>query len=124
MKKKDLLTISLLGISAAIALSGCNQSKRKPSTEASEQMSPDVQAFYNSLSPEAQKKFNELDPQHQMMSMEMTKQKCNSRNECRGLGGRKGGHTCAGLNACKGQGGAPVTDPNKAVDAQFNAQKR
>lgn len=126
MKKKDLLSLSLLGLSAglgvAVGVTGCQQHDKRPNTEAAEQMNPDVQSFYSSLTPEAQKKFNELDPQHQMMSMEMTKQQCNGKNQCKGLGGcRTKNHECAGLASCKGQGGPPLKDPSKAVDAQYNA---
>lgn len=112
MKKRNLSTLALIGIGAGLVLGGCQ--KNKPSmpsasvgiASAAEQTVSDVESFYNSLSDEAKKKFDQLDSTHQKMAMEMMNQN----------------QSCNGKNGCKGQGGAPLKDPNKAVDEQFNAQ--
>jgi hypothetical protein len=125
MKKKNLVTLALLGISAGLSVGGCQ--KKDPTTaggaNTAEQMSPDMQSFYNSLSPDAQQKFLQLDAQHKMMSIEMAQQGCNGKNKCAGMGGcATTQHACAGKNGCKGQGGAPVRNPNKAVEIQYTNQ--
>lgn len=131
MKKRDLSTLALVGISAGLMVSGCNQkeSDKKDNGSgnkayAAEQLSPDMKSFHDSLSPTAQKKFMELDAQHKMMAIEMANQSCNGRNKCAGMGGcASPNNSCAGHNGCKGEGGAPVKDPNKAVDVQYDHQK-
>jgi len=125
MKKRDLATLALIGISAGLVIGGCQQQKKNGNnkTSAAEQMSPDMQTFYNSLSQEAQRKFTDLDAQHRMMAVEMANQSCNAKNACAGMGGcATKEHACAGQNSCKGQGGPPVKDPNKAVEIQYRNQ--
>ena len=132
MKKRDLASLAMIGISAGLLVAGCQTKPSHPpggsrgNTAAAEQMSPDMQSFYNNLSPEAQQKFMQMDAQHRMMAMEMTEQNCKGQNACKGLGGCKGAtHACAGKNGCKGQGeGPPVRDPNKAVDIQYQMNQR
>ncbi len=128
MKKRDLATLALIGISAGLVVGGCNQ-KGKNNNHSNnnqsgmEQMSPDMKAFYSSLSPEAQKKFMELDAQHKMMAVEMANQTGVGENKCKGMGGcATANNTCAGENECKGQGGPPVKDPSQAVDVQHEHQ--
>lgn len=127
MKKKvDLAALAMIGLSAGM-LVGCQQKDGRPNsnTSAAEQSTPDAQAFYDSLSDDAKAKFNALDSQHQKMAMEMLNQDGYGKNSCKGMGGCKNDkHACAGQNDCKGQGGAPITDPNKAVEAQFNNQTK
>lgn len=127
MKKCDLATLAMIGISAGLMVSGCQQKNgTNPSSNkasAAEQLSPDMQAFYSSLSPEAQQQFMQLDAQHKMMAVEMANQSCNHKNSCAGMGGCASvEHQCAGQNGCKGQGGAPVKNPNKAVEVQYKNQ--
>lgn len=124
-KKHDLATLALIGISAGLIVGGCQKQAQGQGNGAAsaEKMSPDMQAFYNSLSADAKQKFNQLDAQHKMMAVEMMQQSCNGKNSCAGMGGcASGQHTCAGKNSCKGQGGAPVKNANKAVEAQYNNQ--
>lgn len=124
MKKRDLATLAMIGISAGLLVGGCQQ-QNKSSTKmsAAEQMSPDMQTFYNSLSPEGQRKFMELDAQHRMMAIEMSNQKCTGKNNCASMGGcATAAHACAGQNGCKGQGGTPVRDSNRAVEVQHRNQ--
>ncbi|MCH9625608.1 MAG: hypothetical protein S4CHLAM123_07840 [Chlamydiales bacterium] len=131
MKKRDLSTLALVGISAGLMMGGCNQKETDKKGDdtgnkahAAEQLSPDMKSFHDSLSPTAQKKFMELDAQHKMMAIEMANQSCNGRNKCASMGGcSSANNSCAGENGCKGQGGAPVKDPNKAVDVQYKMQK-
>jgi len=125
MKKKDLATLAMLGISAGLMVNGCQKGSHSPGNKAAadEQMSSDMQSFYSALSPDAQKKFMQLDAQHKMMAIEMAQQSCNGKNKCAGMGGcSTSQHQCAGKNSCKGQGGTPVKDPNKAVETQYNNQ--
>jgi hypothetical protein len=126
MKKRDLAKLAMLGISAGLIV-GVFEKRGGTGTPgqalADEQMSSDMQAFYNSLSPEAQQKFNQLDAQHKMMAVEMAHQNCSGKNKCAGMGGcSTAQHACAGQNGCKGQGGSPVKDANKAVDIQYQNQ--
>lgn len=135
MKKRDLATLAMIGISAGLIAGGCQQTTKDKDTkrggnrtngnglQAAENMSADMQSFYASLSPDAKKKFDQLDAQHKMMAMEMANQQCNGKNKCAGMGGcSTADHSCAGENGCKGQGGAPVKDANKAVDIQYKHQ--
>lgn len=128
MKKRDLAKLALLGISAGLIATGCQQGGGKSGNKgaaAEEQMTSDMQTFYSSLSPSAQKKFMELDAQHRMMAMEMVKGSCNGKNNCKGMGGcATQSHACAGQNGCKGQGGAPIKDANKAVEVQYKNQTK
>ncbi len=134
MKKKDLASLAVIGISAGLIVSGCEQNvsnekgdtnnKKQPQTNSAAMHSQsDMDQFAASLSPEAKKKFTELDSHHKMMSMEMAHQSCKGQNECKGMGGCKTTkNSCAGQNGCKGEGGPPVKDPNKAVDVQYQNQ--
>jgi len=126
MKKSDLAKLAMLGISAGLMVGGCQKqggTGTSGQATADEQVSSDMQSFYNSLNPEAQKKFSQLDAQHKMMAVEMAHQSCNGKNSCKGMGGCKTSqHACGGQNGCKGQGGAPVKDPNKAVEIQYKNQ--
>ena len=137
MKKRDLMTLALIGISAGF-LDGCQKQGERGGkvAAADEQVGTDIEAFAKTLSPDAQQKFSALDAQHKAMAIEMTEQKCNGQNKCKGMGGCKvadqtcgspsgcpsKGHACAGLNDCKGQGGAPVKDANQAVNVQYTNQ--
>lgn len=125
MKKRELAKLAMLGISAAMMV-GCKaqgDASAEDQPPSDQQLSSDMQSFYNSLNPEAQQKFNQLDAQHKMMAVEMAQQSCNGKNKCSGMGGcSTSQHACAGQNSCKGQGGAPVKDPNKAVEVQFKNQ--
>jgi hypothetical protein len=131
MKKRDLATLAMLGISAGLIVSGCqkqggpggNKGQMGYKGSADERMSSDMQSYYNSLSPDAQQKFMQLDAQHKMMAVEMAQQTCSGQNKCASMGGcATSQHQCAGKNGCQGQGGAPVRDPNKAVEVQYNNQ--
>lgn len=125
MKKRDLAKLALLGISAGLMATGCQQGGKSgnKTAAAEEKMNSDMQAFYSSLSPSAQQKFIELDAQHRMMAMEMIQSACKGKNSCKGMGGcGTQTHACAGKNSCKGQGGARIQDPNKAVEVQFKNQ--
>lgn len=127
MKKRDLATLAILGISAGLLVGGCQKrgagGPSNTKASAAEQLSPDMQAFYNSLSAESQQKFMQLDAQHKMMAIEMSQQSSGNKNQCSGFGGcETSQHACAGQNACKGQGGNPIRDPNKAVDIQYKNQ--
>lgn len=138
MKKQNLATLAMIGISAGIVAGGCQQkakangasttpnSQAKPSDSTKQMKMPsqaDMDAFNKSLSPDAQKKFKDLDIQHKAMAMAMMDQSCNGKNECAGIGGcATPEHSCAGANSCKGKGGAPVEDPNKAVEVQYKNQ--
>jgi hypothetical protein len=126
-KKRELATLAMIGISAGLMVTGCQQVETPGGNgkgSADEQLSSDMQTFFNALSPETQRKFNQLDAQHKMMAIEMAQQQCNAKNSCEGMGGCAASpqHSCAGKNACKGQGGAPIKDPNKAVEVQYNNQ--
>ncbi len=125
MKKNDLAKLAMIGISAGLMVGGCQQKNGPDRNKASadEQMSPDMQSYYNSLSSDAQKKFMELDAQHKMMAVEMAHQSCKGQNKCAGMGGcGTVDHKCAGQNSCKGQGGNPVKDASKAVEVQYKNQ--
>ena len=125
MKRRDLTTLAMIGISAGLMVGGCqpNDGRSNNKAAADEQLSPDMQSFYSSLSSDAQQKFMQLDAQHKMMAVEMANQSCNGKNKCSGMGGcSTAEHQCAGQNGCKGQGGAPIKDPNKAVEAQYKNQ--
>lgn len=127
MKRRDLTTLAMIGISAGLVVGGCQNDGRDGRSNnkaaADEQMSPDMKSFYSSLSSDMQQKFMQLDAQHKMMAVEMANQSCNGKNKCSGMGGcATAEHQCAGQNGCKGQGGAPIKDPNKAVEAQYNNQ--
>lgn len=125
MKKNDLAMLAMIGISAGLMMGGCEKNNHPDRNKASaaEQMSPDMQSFYNSLTSDAQKKFMQLDAQHKMMAVEMAHQGCKGQNKCAGMGGcGNADHKCAAQNSCKGQGGAPVKDASKAVEAQYNNQ--
>lgn len=125
-KKRDLVALALLGISAGLFATGCHQQKGNAENQngsAMMQMNPDMQAFYNSLSADAQKKFMNMDNQHRRMAMEMLNQNGVGQNSCKGLGGCKtASHDCGGKNSCKGQGGPAIHDANKAVDVQYQNQ--
>lgn len=125
MKKRDLLTLALIGMGAGLMLGACQTNQNPPKTAAAEQGNPESDAFYKSLSSDSQKKFDQLDAQHKAMAMEMTHATCKGKNSCKGQGGCKTStHDCAGLNDCKGQGGEPAKDPNKAVDLQYKNQTK
>ncbi len=125
MKKRDLLSLAMLGVGAGLLLGACQGGNQKPTTSAAEQMSPDMQSFYNSLSTDAQKKFDQLDAKHKNMVMEMMKQDCKGKNDCKGMGGCKtADHECAGKNECKGKGGPAEKNSNKAVEAQYLNQTK
>lgn len=130
MKKRNLATLAMVGISAGLIVGGCQKKDddrrngNKMSAAEHQRLSPDMKAFYNSLSPEGQRKFMQLDAQHRMMAMEMVNQNCNGKNKCAGMGGcSTADHSCAGENSCKGQGGSMVDDPDKAVGIQLESQK-
>jgi hypothetical protein len=126
MKKKDLIALAMLGISAGL-LGGCHKDPKTGRAEqgSMEKLSPDMKAFYESLSPEAQQKFMQLDAQHKMMAIEMSNQSCNQQNQCGGMGGcATSTHECGGQNSCKGEGGAPIQDSNKAVEMQYTNQMK
>jgi len=128
MKKKNLASLAMIGIAAGALVVGCEKQTTlgalSPKSSGMEEMSTDMQSFYNSLSPEGQKKFEQLDAQHKMMAVEMTKQKKSGDNSCSAMGGCSTATNsgCAGINSCKGEGGAPIKDPNKAVDIQLKNQ--
>ena len=125
MHKRNLANLALLGITAGLMMSGCQkQSSGQTSTnKADEQMSQDMQKFYNSLTPEGQSQFMQLDAQHKTMAIQMMQSSCNGKNSCQGLGGcATPSHACAGKNGCKGQGGAQLKNPNDAVSIQFHNQ--
>lgn len=130
MKKQDLATLALLGISAGLLIGGCQQQSHKKNPQENtqgslQQLTSTMQSFYSSLSPEAQKKFIALDNEHKMMALEMAQQSCQGKNNCAGKGGcATQKHDCAGHNSCKGQGGAPVQDINRAVNVQYENQMR
>lgn len=118
MKKRNLATLAMIGISAGLVVGGCQkkgwgtketkpeEEKSSSSTEnqlgAAEHMTSDMQSFYDSLSPEAKKQFNELDAHHKMMAIEKSK-----------------GSTCSGPQGC----GSPPENPNKAVETEYMNQK-
>jgi hypothetical protein len=129
MKKNDLLNLAMLGISAGLLMTSCERRDNKPQTPSTHsaaihQMPADIQSFYSQLSPDAQQKFLQMDNLHRKMSVEMLNHGPQGQNSCKGLGGCQGiSHSCAGLNDCKGQGGArPLSNPNQAVDVQYNNQ--
>lgn len=126
MKKNTLTCLALLGITAALGVIGCqNQTQTHSNNKgaADEQITPDMQAFFNSLTPEAQKQFTQLDAEHKMMAIEMMQSSCAGKNSCKGLGGcATASHSCAGKNGCKGEGGAPLKNPSDAVSVQFTNQ--
>ncbi len=129
MKKRDLATLAMIGISAGLIVGGCQQNSKdknnNPNNRSAvmEHMSPDMQTFSNSLSRDAKEKFQELDAQHKMMATEMANQNCSGQNMCAGMGGcATSENSCAGHNACSGRGGPPVKDPNKAVEVQHKNQ--
>ena len=115
MKKRDLATLAMIGVSAGLLIGGCQQGRNTPprsNTAAAEQVSPDMQSFYSSLSADSKRKFMELDNQHRMMAIEMANQSDYGQNQCSGMGGCK----------ADGHGGPVSRDPNKAVDAQYKNQ--
>jgi hypothetical protein len=128
MKKNELLNLAMLGVSVGLLVTGCERRENKPKNptthSAAIQMPADMQAFYSNLSPDAQQKFLQMDNLHRKMSVEMLNHGPHGQNSCQGLGGCQGiSHSCAGLNDCKGQGGArALTNPNQAVDVQYNNQ--
>ncbi len=125
MKKRNLATLAVIGISAGLLAGGCEKQDEKKTngSHATEDASAEMKAFHDSLSEDAQKKFDELDAQHKMMAMEMADQKCNGQNKCAGMGGCESAENkCAGHNGCKGKGGAPVKDADKAIDVQYKNQ--
>lgn len=123
MKKRDLATLAMIGISAGLMAGGCQKYGSSHKGSAQEVSSPDMTAFQQSLSQESQAKFKQLDAQHKMMAIEMANQKCNGKNKCSSMGGcETSEHACAGQNGCKGQGGAPIKDPSKAVEVQYKNQ--
>lgn len=120
MKKRELAALAMLGISAGLMVGGCqNKEGDRPSeghVSSAVQTTAAMDFFFSKLSLEAQEQFNQLDELHKMMAIEMAH-----------LSTEMGGssttvHGCAGKNACKGQGGAPIRDPNKAVETQYNNQ--
>lgn len=131
MKKRDLASLAVIGVTAGMMVSGCQQFQKKTSPKKPQkengnnhQMSPEMKSFYANLSPDAQKEFMSLDAHHKMMAMEMAQQKCHGQNSCAGMGGCKTAeHSCAGKNSCKGEGGPPIKDPNKAVHVQYQQQQ-
>ncbi|MCC5831461.1 MAG: hypothetical protein JJU12_00255 [Chlamydiales bacterium] len=135
MKKRDLTTLAMIGISAGLIAGGCQQREKDKrengnhhnnhngELHAAEHMNADIQKFYESLSPEAKKKFDQLDARHKQMAMEMAHQQCNGKNKCAGMGGcATAEHNCAGQNSCKGEGGPALKDPNKAIEIQYKNQ--
>lgn len=100
MKKQSLAKLALLGIGAALTLGGCQSTNdNNNKAAADEQVTPDMQAFYNSLSPQAKEKFMQLDAQHRMMAVQAPQGQCADKNT-----------TCGGK------------DPNKVVEFQYNNQ--
>ncbi len=125
MKKRNLATLAMIGISAALFVTGCQNQGESEQERGLEEFSSDMDAFYNSLNAEGQNKFKQLDAQHKMMAIEMSRQSCSGQNSCSGMGGCATAlHQCAGANACKGGGGFPIQDRNKAVEIQYNNQMR
>ena len=128
MKRRDLTTLAMIGVSAGLVVGGCQNNDKNGRHHNNNQadakhMNPDMESFYASLSPSAKEKFKDLDAQHKMMALEMADQKCNGQNKCAGMGGcATADNACAGENGCKGQGGAPVKNPNKAVEIQYKNQ--
>ncbi len=104
MKKIDLASLALLGITAGLTVSSCQECPSRPSnpsshhTAAAEQMNPEMDAFFNRLSPASKRKFMDMDEQHRAMAMELTNASC------------KGPHNCGG------------TDPNESVQIQYQNQ--
>ncbi|MCB1181692.1 MAG: hypothetical protein KDK55_06725 [Chlamydiia bacterium] len=130
MKKQDLATLAMIGISAGLMIGGCQQKQqekkggnREMNAHSTQEMSPNMQAFYSTLSSDGQRQFMELDSEHRKMAVDMMEQKCQGKNMCKGLGGcATDKNSCAGMNGCKGKGGPPVKSADKAVEAQRNAQ--
>lgn len=129
MKKKDLATLAMIGISTGLLIGGCQQNQKGGGGGCSKRASSqqfknmDMQSFQAALSPEARQKFLALDTEHKKMAMEMAEQGCKGKNACKGKGGCKtADHACAGKNACKGKGGEPVENVDKAVAVQFENQ--
>ncbi len=128
MKKQDLATLAMIGISAGLLVGGCqqNQKDKKPGANGAnfEKIGTNMQTFMNSLpSEEARKKFMQLDNEHKLIVIEMVTQGCNGKNSCKGKGAcATAEHACAGKNGCKGKGGGPIESADKAVNAQFENQ--
>jgi hypothetical protein len=127
MKKRDLMTLAMIGISSGLMVTGCQKGREtKSNVSAEEQKAPlDQMSFYNMLSDDAKKKFDQLDEKHKAAAVDMYNQKCNGKNSCAGKGGcSTSTHDCAGKNECSGQGGAPVKDANQAVEVQMKNQQK
>jgi hypothetical protein len=124
MDKKELARLALLGISAGLMVTGC-QKEQTGDPPSNQEVNGDIESFYNSLTPKAKQQFMQLDTQHKMLAIELYQQHCKGENNCADMGGdATSQHACAGQNTCKGGGGAPLRDPNKAVEIQFNHQMK
>lgn len=77
MKKKDLSTLAMIGISAGLLIGGCQQSQQGTNSTWSniEKLSTELHSFYNSLSPEGKQKFLGLDLDSKRRAFELSKEK-------------------------------------------------
>lgn len=85
MEKKRLAALTLVGISAGLALGGCQKppERQRMQKVSVQEMDSKMQGFYDSLSPEAQKKFSQMDAQHQRMAVDSgTPHACDSPHGC------------------------------------------
>lgn len=72
MKMKNLAALALSALSAAVLMGAtCGADNHATVPMHKEQMSPQAQAFYNSLSADAKKKFDELDPARREKAFQM-----------------------------------------------------
>jgi hypothetical protein len=135
MKKPDLKSLALMGITGGLFLSSqCNaadyQSKGAPQNQnkamhQSKEMSESE--LMEKLDANHKAMFKDMTPEGKKMALKLANQTCAGTNECKGLNACKtDDNGCAGKGGCKGQSKCSFKDKNKAVEAanQHMQQKR
>lgn len=77
----------------------------------------EMQSVNSQLDSRHQKMLKSMSCEGQKLAVHMINQTCAGKNACKGQGACKSeNNDCAGKNACKGQANGPFTDKNQAVE--------
>jgi hypothetical protein len=137
MKKPDLKSLALMGITGGLILSSQgnaadyqttgthNQHATANNAEKHREMSESE--LMEKLDANHKAMYKEMTPEGKKMALKLANQSCAGTNECKGLNACKtDNNACAGKGGCKGQSKCSFKDKNKAVDTanQHMQQKR
>jgi hypothetical protein len=132
MKRQDLMSLALLGLTAAGLVGGNTLSAEEatngaPKAEcacpaaACKPMTAEQQAFYGKLNDQGKQMFIKMDMEGRNMAMQTAKA-APGKNSCAGLNGcaAPGKNDCMGKGSCKGTSVKGFSDPNKAVQVTYD----